>query len=337
MRPAVQMLRLGRLGWLGAGGVAALLPALLALLPGVSANYILYVINLGLVMGVAAVGLNLLTGVAGQISLGQAAFMAVGAYTSAWLTGQVGAPFVVGWLAAIAVTTGLGAGLGLVALRLSGPYLAVATLAFGVAVVQLLVYFDGVTGGAAGLKVAPAALGPLVLASDARFYPLALAACALAVLLGRRVTAAALGRAWTALREDEGAAAVMGVNIAYHKTLAFALSAGYAGAAGSLFAALVGFITPENFTLALSIQLLTMIVVGGLASLGGSVVGALVITALPIWLSTAPGLPKNLSLGVFGLLMILVILGQPRGLAGLRLGETRGRDTNDGHASEPRP
>lgn len=273
-------------------------------------GYQLYVLSLAGVWAVAAIGLNLLTGYAGQISIGHAGFMGIGAYSSALLTMKVGLPF---WLAlpAAGLASGIvGLGLGLPALRLSGPYLAIATLGFGVAVGQVFLKWEPVTGGYMGLQPPRPSLGPWTFDSDAALYYVVLAALAVMTWSALNLVQSPYGRAWIALRDSERAAQVVGISLARYKTLAFAVSAFYAGIAGSLYAHLVGFISPLDFNLTISIFLISAIVIGGLASIPGSILGALFLTVVFQLLS---GLADMRSI-LYGLALILAAVFLPGGL-----------------------
>jgi branched-chain amino acid transport system permease protein len=307
--------------------VLALLPVLLPLAPGLSANYLLYLICLTLIYALVAVGLNLLIGYAGQFSLGHAGFLAVGAYASAILTQRLGWHFVLALLAAGLFTAAIGFLLGLPALRLSGPYLAVVTLGFGLAVPQLIVYFENLTGGTQGLRELPFAAIPIwfdgatlyniELRTEREMYYLVLAVLSALTLFAARIVNSHTGRAFVALRDSELAAQAMGVNLTRYKTTAFALSAFYAGIAGSLYAHLIRFLAPESFTLFLSIEFLTMIVVGGLGSIRGALFGAIIVIGLQELLNRLPVVRENnLFIIVFGALLILTIMFLPHGLAG---------------------
>ncbi len=299
------MQRLPRRMWLwillGGGGVASFL------LP----NYYLYLLSLAGVWAIAALGLNLLTGYAGQISIGHAGFVAIGAYTSALLMLRAGCPF---WLAlpvAGAVSASLGLALGLPALRLSGPYLAIATLGFVVAVEQVFDKWGAVTGGFQGLKAPRPAFGPLVVADDRGLYALTLILVAVMTGLAVNLVQSPIGRAWVALRDSEPAAQAVGVSLTRFKVLAFAVSAFYGGVAGSLYAHLVGFISPPDFNLAVSIFLVSVIVVGGLASIPGTLAGAAFLT---LFFQRMSGL-RDLRSVIYGLGLILVVIFLPGGLA----------------------
>ncbi len=243
-------------------------------------SYFLYVLSLAGIWAIAAIGLDLLTGVAGQISIGHAGFMAIGAYGVALLNLRLGVPF---WLAlpvAGLLNAGIGLGLGLPALRLSGPYLAIATLGFGVAVVEILRRWESLTGGFMGLKVPPPALGPWSLHSDAAQYLLIGIVLILLAGVARRLLQSPFGRAWIALRDREAAAQAAGISLARYRTLAFAISAFYAGIAGGLLAYRVGRVDPDGLTLVHSIFLVSALIIGGLASVPGAVLGAVSLTVL---------------------------------------------------------
>lgn len=287
------------------------LPALVALLlPVFLPGYHLYVLSLAGVWAMAAIGLNLLTGYTGQISIGHAGFVGIGAYVSALLTLKAGLPF---WLAlpgAGLVSAVIGLGLGLPALRLSGPYLAIATLGFGAAVAQVFLKWESVTGGYMGLKPPQPSLGPWTLQSEAALYYLVLGTLALMTWMALNLLRSSYGRAWIALRESELAAQVVGISLARYKTLAFAVSAFYAGVAGSLYAHLVGFISPFDFNLTISIFLVSAIVIGGLASVPGSILGALFLTVI---FQLTSGL-RDMRSVIYGLALILAAVFLPGGL-----------------------
>lgn len=301
------------------GVVGGGLMALAFLLPG----YYLYILSLAGIWAVAAIGLNLLTGVAGQISIGHAGFMALGAYAVALLSLRLGLPF---WLAlpAAGLLNGLlGLALGLPALRLSGPYLAIATLGFGVAVVEILRRWEPVTGGFMGLKVPPSALGPWALKSDGAQYGLVMIVLILLTVVALRLVQSAFGRAWMALRDSELAAQAAGISLPRYRTLAFAVSAFYAGLAGGLLAYRVGRVDPDMLTLSHSIFLVTVLIVGGLSSVYGSILGAFFLTVIfhvlgglggIFGLRTEVGDLRNI---LYGLLLILTAIFLPGGFGRL--------------------
>ncbi len=309
----------------GLGLVAVfLLPGLLALLPGVPSGYVLYLVSLGLVYAIVALGLNLLFGYAGQFSLGHAGFFAIGAYASAILTQRAGVPFLLALPAAGFITAGIGFLLGLPALRLTGLYLAIATLGFGLAVPQLILWLRDLTGGSMGMHTLPLAsipLGPfpaIVFRTDQEYYYLALVVLILMTVLARNIVNSDTGRAFIAIRDSEIAARAMGVNLVRYKTTAFALSAFFTGVAGSLYAHLLHGISPEDFTVYLSIDFITMIVLGGLGSVSGGLYGAFMLTLLQNLLTRLPLVSqfKNLYIVVLGAILVLTIIFFPHGVAG---------------------
>ena len=309
----------------GLGLIAVLLiPALLNVIPGIAPGYVLYLVSLALIYAIVAIGLGLLIGHTGQISLGHAGFFAIGAYASALLTFRLGLPFVIALLVAGSLSSAIGFLLGLPALRLSGPYLAVATLGFGLAIPQLVIWQASWTGGSSGLHGLPLASLPLgavtiVFRTDQDYYYLAVAVLVLLTIFARNVVTSHSGRAFVAIRDSELAARAMGVDLVRYKTTAFALSALYAGIAGSLYAHLLHGVSPEDFTVLLSIDFLTMIVLGGLGSVGGALSGALLLTFLQNALTRLPVVHdfKNLYIVVLGLILILTIAVFPQGLAGV--------------------
>src|SRR5437762_11626289 len=321
--------------WLGTRGRAAapyglgliavlLMPPVLGVIPGVAPGYVLYLVSLALIYAIVAIGLGILIGHTGQISLGHAGFFAIGAYTSALLTLRLGVPFVVAVLLAGSITAAVGFLLGLPALRLSGPYLAVATLGFGLAIPQLVVWQRSWTGGSSGLHGLPLAslpLGPLTILfrTDQDYYYLAAAVLIALTIFARNVVTGHTGRAFAAIRDSEIAARAMGVDLVRYKTTAFALSALYAGIAGGLYAHTLHGISPEDFTVLLSVDFLTMIVLGGLGSVGGALSGALLLTFLQNALTRLPVVHdfKNLYIVVLGAILILTIAFLPHGLAGV--------------------
>ena len=309
----------------GVGLVAVLLvPPALGVIPGVAPGYVLYLVSLALIYALVAIGLGILIGHTGQISLGHAGFFAIGAYASALLTLRMGLPFVVAVFVAGSLSAVIGFLLGLPALRLSGPYLAVATLGFGVAIPQLVVWQGSWTGGSSGLHGLPLASLPLgaftvVFRTDQDYYYLAAAVLILLTIFARNVVKSHTGRAFVAIRDSEIAARAMGVDLVRYKTTAFALSALYAGIAGGLYAHLLHGISPEDFTVLLSVDFLTMIVLGGLGSVGGALSGALLLTFLQNALTRLPVVHdfKNLYIVVLGTILILTIAFLPQGLAGV--------------------
>lgn len=268
-----------------------------------------------LVYAIALLGLNLLVGHAGQISLGHGAFFAVGAYGAAVMMHHVDLSYALTLPIAAAGAFIIGLALGVPAMRLSGLYLALVTLAIAIFLVPLLKRFEPVTGGSMGLTLEkpspPAWTG---LAEDQWLYFLVLAAAVVAFIVTFSLLRSRVGRALHAVRDNETAAEVMGVRLAFYKRLAFAWSAMFAGAAGCLYTWVIGFVSPDSFTVTLSITMLAGIVVGGLGSMAGPVLGGLFMMFVPSLSQdvseAAPGV-------IFGLLIILVMYVAPAGLAGL--------------------
>jgi branched-chain amino acid transport system permease protein len=247
-----------------------------------------YPLHLACVVGIfviLAVSLNIVVGFTGQISLGHAAFFAVGAYTSTLLTMKAGVSF---WLAIPAAGVAafvFGILLGVPTLRVRDIYLSVVTICFGLMVQIALVNLKSLTGGAVGLFGIPKpSIGGFVFATPQRFYYLILFFALFTLFSTLRLLRSRYGRAFLAIRENELAAEVVGVRTTYYKIFAFAISAFYAGLAGSLYAHYVSYINPDAFTFGTSVDVLVMIVIGGLGNVWGAVVGAVVIVLLPEYL-----------------------------------------------------
>jgi ABC-type branched-subunit amino acid transport system permease subunit len=284
----------------------------LLILPNIVDNYVIYVGARLFVYILVALGLNLLTGYAGQVSLGHAAFFAIGAYTAAVLAASLHWPFVICVTVSAVFTAIVGYLLGLPCLRLSGLYLAMATLGFTLIVQEMLLQLSVITHGSEGMSVPTASILRFTFDSDYRKYYLLLGVTIVMLILTRNLVRGRTGRAFLAIRENERAAEAMGVNLARYKTIAFAISALYTGLAGALSAFLVGFLDPQEFSFFLSIQFITIIILGGLASLLGSVLGAGFLIILPELLA---GLDVWQAL-VYGVIMVLTMLFMPFGLSG---------------------
>ncbi|MFI7633729.1 branched-chain amino acid ABC transporter permease [Nonomuraea sp. NPDC049400] len=294
---------------------AAALLAAACYAPFQLAPFHVFQLTMVLVYAVALLGLNLLVGHAGQISLGHGAFFAVGAYATAILLDRWALPYPLTLPVAAGAAFVLGLAFGLPAMRLRGLYLALVTLAVAIFLVPLLKRFEAVTGGSMGLTLAkPAPPAWSGLAEDQWLYFLALLVAVAAFLVAGSLLRSRVGRALHAIRDDEAAAEVMGVRLSSYKTLAFAWSAMFAGAAGCLYTWVIGFVSPDSFTVNLSITLLAGLVVGGLGSLSGPVLGALFVMFVP---SIAQDINDAAPGVVFGLLIIAVMYVAPAGLAGL--------------------
>ena len=313
----IQLLRhSGQVFWYGLLGLALLAA------PFVLSDFYLGEISFVFIYAIAGIGLMLLTGYTGLVSLGHAAFLAIGAYTHAWLLAQ-GWPFLLSSITATLFTALIGAIVSIPALRMTGIYLAVATLAFAIIVEQVLVHWESVTGGFRGMAVELPAIGPLALDGSFGFYFLCLLVLILCLLLALNLLRSPTGRAMTAIRDSEISAQSMGINLAWIKMTAFAISAGFTGLAGTLLAHRIGYLAPDSFTLLTSIQLLLMVVVGGLGSMHGVIYGAIFIgllpqaiallrDTLPPALAQIPGLEP----GIFGLILVVMLIYEPLGIYG---------------------
>lgn len=299
-----------------ARGLALGFFVVIALVGVLGGGYDLYVLTTLAIYVTAALGLNLLVGYTGQISLGHAAFLAIGAYAHVILYTQ-GLALPVTLLAGALFAGVCGFAVGIPALRLKGPYLAVATLGFQVAVDQILGRWDSVTGGRMGLGVPlpeeVVAGGSLLgLRQPNAYFIVCAAVAAAAAIAVYNISRSRVGRAFVAIRDNETAAEAMGVDLVKYKTLAFSLSAGLTGLAGGLYSHLVDRLNPSSFSLMLSIEMLVMILVGGLASVLGSILGATLLVGLQSYLSEL----RELQSVLVGGILVAVLLFEPMGLRG---------------------
>ncbi len=311
--------------------VVFLVLAIAVLLPFVVSNYRTFQLTLVLIYAIALLGLNILTGYNGQVSLGHGAFYAIGAYVAAVLMDKAGVPYWATLPAAGAVCLVAGFLFGLPALRLEGLYLALATFALGVSLPQLLKYkaLEHWTGGVQGIVIAkPEAPFGIPLNADQWLYFFTLAVTVLMFVLGWNLLRGRVGRALVAIRDHPIAAQAMGVNTALYKSLAFGVSAMYTGIAGALGAIAVQFVAPDSFGIFLSILLLVGIVIGGMASISGALYGAIFIQFVP---NIADEVSKAAPWAIFGIFMILFVYLMPTGVAGavrLLLARKRGKAQN---------
>jgi len=260
---------------------------------------------------ILAVSLNIVVGFTGQMSLGHAAFFAVGAYTSSLLAMKFGIPFWVGIFIAGGVSFVFGILLGIPTLRVRDIYLAVVTICFGLMVQLVIVNLESITGGARGIYGIPRpSIGSFVFMSPQSFYYIILFFNLLTIFSTLRLLRSRFGRAFLSIRENEQAAETVGVKTTYYKILAFAVSAFYAGLAGSLYAHYVSYINPDAFTIGISIDILVMIVIGGLGNVWGAVIGAFVITLLPEYLRFM----QQYYRAVFGLGLIFMMVFMRSGI-----------------------
>ena len=288
---------------------------LAVLLPFFFGSYRVGQFTQAMALACAVLGLNLLVGYSGQISLGHGAFFALGAYASAITINDLGVPYLLTLPLAGIVCGIAGFLLGLPALRLRGLYLALVTLGLAIATPQVIKRAEGLTGGTQGLSVdkvtAPAWSG---LADDQWLYFVTLAVTAVMFALAAFLVRGRVGRALVAIRENEIAARTMGVDLARFKTGTFAISAAYAGVGGALFTLPIGFLAPESFPLALSFAFLAAIVVGGLATIAGALFGALFIEFVPVY---AADVDEALAGVIYGGVLILFMYLLPGGVMGL--------------------
>jgi branched-chain amino acid transport system permease protein len=302
----------------------AVLLAVACVLPFVVSNYRVFQFTLVIIYAIALLGLNILTGFNGQISLGHGAFYAMGAYCAAILMDKFGFPYWATLPFAGAVCLLFGFLFGLPALRLEGLYLALATFALGVSLPQLLKYkhLEGWTGGVQGILVPkPEAPFGLPLKPDQWLYFFTLAVALVMFLLAWNLLRGRIGRALMAIRDQHVAAEAMGVNSAIYKSLAFGVSAMYTGIAGALGAIAIQFVAPDSFNIFLSIVFLVGIVIGGLASIPGAIYGALFIQFVP---NIADEISKSAPWAIFGIFLILFVYTMPFGIAGaVRIGMAR--------------
>lgn len=293
---------------------AALFLVLLLAVPYALPNeYYLSICILGSLNAVIAVGLNLLMGYAGQVSLGHAAFYGLGAYATAICTSRFGLPIPVGMAAGVTLATVVAWIVAAPTLKLKGHYLAMATLGFGIIVSIVFNEAVDLTGGPSGYVGIPRlALLGYAFESDHSYYTLMAVVLTLVVLIALNLMKSRTGRALRALHVSEKAASSLGVDIAAHKRFVFVLSAALAGLAGVLYAHYLSFIAPASFGFSFSVQLVVMVVLGGMASVWGSVAGAFFLTALPEALREF----EDIDILVYGAILVLTIMFIPDGLAG---------------------
>jgi branched-chain amino acid transport system permease protein len=292
-------------------GIAILLACVL---PFVLSNFRLFQFTQVYIYAIALLGLNLLTGYNGQISLGHGAFFAIGGYVAAILMDRWGVPY--GWTLPIAAIVCLAAGFlfGLPALRLEGLYLALATFALALAVPQILKYFEHWTGGSQGLVlIKPGAPLRIPLNPDQWLYFLALAILLATFWVGGNLLRGRVGRAIVAIRDNPIAAQAMGVNTSVVKALTFGVSAAFTGLAGALSAVAIAYVAPDSFNVFLSITFLIGIVIGGLASISGAIYGAFFIQFVP---NLAQDISKAAPWAIFGVFLIVFMIAMPTGIAG---------------------
>ncbi|WP_370342305.1 branched-chain amino acid ABC transporter permease [Pararhodobacter marinus] len=296
--------------------------AALLVVPLVSSNYFVGELSYVLILCVASLGLMMLSGFTGQISLGHASFVAIGAYGHAWLLAH-GVPFILALPLAALISAGAGLVVGIPAIRVSGLYLAMVTLAFSIVVEQVIGMWRGVTGGFMGMLVETPSIAGISLGSPKVFYYLCLLILVLVLLALANLLRSGIGRAFTGVRDSEAAAYALGIEVKRVKVGAFGLSAGITGLAGALMAHHIGYLTPDAFTLLLSLDLVLMVVIGGMGSLRGAILGAVLISMLPNAVALLKDvLPQSmarqsgLEIFVAGAVLAFFVLFEPTGLNG---------------------
>jgi len=284
--------------------------AFFIVLPNLISDFWTYTLCLAGIYSIGTLGLNILTGYTGQVSLGHASFLGIGAYTTSILSHKLGLSFWLTMPSAIVVTSSVGFMLGLPCLRLKGLYLAVATLAFAWAIPEIILKWSSLTGGYSGISIEPLKIFGISLESHIWFYYITLFILSVVVWATFNILNSKFGRAFIALRDSEEGAKAMGINLSIYKTLAFVLSSAFTGIAGNLYTYLVGTVTPYDFGFWMSIYFLVAIIIGGMGSIPGSILGGAFITFVPLFSSALRNLPNI----IYGAMLILVILLLPGGL-----------------------
>ncbi len=299
-----------------------LLLLFLAAAPWLLSEYVLAQLVFVLIYATVGLGLMLLAGFTGQFSIGHAAFLGVGAYTQAVLT-NAGWPFPLALASSAGLSAIVGVVIGVPALRVKGIYLGIATLAFGFIVEEGMARWESVTGGNAGMHVKSPSLFGWTLDSNVEFYFLCLVVVVLATLAILNLLRSPTGRAFVAIRDSEISAQSMGIHLARYKTMSFALSAALAGLGGALYAHQIKFLSPEQFSIVQSIDLLLMVVVGGLGSVHGVFLGAIFLITMPQliamgkdYLPDSVGQSPGLQTVVYGVVLVAFVMFEPHGLYG---------------------
>lgn len=281
--------------------------------PLIFGDYLVFVVSIICAYIIVAFGMNILCGYTGLISLGHQAFFGIGAYTVAILGSKIpGFPFVVALFLGGSISGLIGFFLGFTALRTSGVYLAIATIAFGMITGEVFNEWASLTGGANGLVVLPPALGSLQFESSTALYYLILGVTAVMSYFAINLVGSNTGRAFIAVRESEISAQSYGISLVKTKTVSFAISACYVGIAGGIYAYLIKYIAPIDFTILVGLEFVVIIVVGGLATISGSIIGAIILFSLPQIFASLAGWQELVTGGV----LLVVILFLPEGLVG---------------------
>lgn len=304
------------------------LAVLFVAVPLLSSSYTLYILNHIAIASIAAIGLNLLIGYTGLISLGHGAFIGVGAYSAAILVSRLGFPFWLAILSAGLITALVGMVFGIPSARLKHLYLTIATLAGQFIIQYLFMHWGSLTGGPEGIVLPRLTVAGITIRDDMVFFFIAFSCCVVMTWMAVNIVRSRFGRAFIAIRDNDRAAEGMGIPVFRYKLTAFAISSFYAGFAGGLWAIYIGSITPAPFTLSLSVEYLAMVIIGGLGSIAGSVFGAIFITMLNEGIRELTTFLMNIDQFrgvaltiapmrefVFGLAIVAFIILEPRGLA----------------------
>jgi branched-chain amino acid transport system permease protein len=290
-------------------------------------NYWLGVVNLIGITLISATGLNILVGYCGQLSIGHAGFMAVGAYTSAILSNKLGLPFPAAFLCSGLMAGAIGLIFAIPSMRVKGFYLAITSIAAQYIIIWVIQHWTSLTGGYNGISVPYASLGGLTFDSEAKQFYLIISIAVICIFLAKNIARTRLGRAFIAIRDNDLAAEVMGVNLFYYKMLAFFIGCFMAGIAGSLLAHWTGSISTDHFSFMNSILYVGMIIIGGLGTTLGPILGVTLIQLLQVGVTkitpaiqhSFPAMPGGFATGIapiiFGLVIILFLILEPRGLA----------------------
>ncbi len=291
--------------------IAAIILVLYCLAPA-SGPYYLRLLSLSLIYLILTTGLNIVSGYTGQVSLGQAGLYGIGAYTAGILAINLGWPFGLCLLAAMVIAGICGLLVGLPTLRVSGHYLALITIGFGVIVEKVLIEWAGLTGGPEGIYLPGATLFGIYL-DETLFFYLLLVLCLIVILITRNIINSPFGNAFAAIRDNETAAACMGIRVMRYKLLAFVLSAVFAGLAGGLYAFYSTYVSPDTFVFNLSVFFLLTIIVGGQGTIAGPIIGTVLLTIGPEYLSSI----DKYRMVLYGSILIIAVIGLPDGIVGV--------------------
>ncbi len=314
--------------------IVVILLAILLVLPLISPNrYLVHMMNMAGIYGLIAIGFNILAGYTGQISLGHAAFFGIGAYGSALMNVRFGLPFYITVLFSILVTSLCAFVLAIPALRIKGKYLVLLTIGFGEIVRLVLMNWNSLTNGPKGiLGISSPSFFGLVFRTERQYSYLILIFLVLGYIYQEWLIRSRAGLALIAIREDEKAAELIGIDLTQYKIKAFIISGVYCAVAGSLYAHMVSYISPDSFRYEESVIILSMVIIGGIGTLPGPLLGAVLLTALPELLRSL----GNMRLVIYGVMLILVIMYYPGGLVKMleRLGKALMTDAKAGEASK---